>query len=155
MLLLKTQNRDYGERSFYWKKLVCAFGCWLNNISLFWQITTHWNSRYIELNRMKKFIFFDIVSLTLCLESLILQQGADSSMVEGKQQKFGTILKYSEMFNLLYYLLLRIILYFHHRRISRYANILFLLRKSLGTFWESSQERPWIFTVTFKWKHKW
>ena len=33
---------------------------------------------------MKKFIFFDIVSLTLCLESLILQQGADSSMVQGE-----------------------------------------------------------------------
>ena len=37
---------------------------------------------------MKKFIFFDIVSFTLCLESLILQQGADSSLVEGKLIKF-------------------------------------------------------------------
>ena len=37
---------------------------------------------------MKKFIFFDIVSFTLCLESLILQQGADSSLVEGKSIKF-------------------------------------------------------------------
>ena len=57
--------------------------------SLFWQITTiHWNSTHIEPHRMKKFIFFDIVSFTLCLESLILQQGADSSLVEGKSIKF-------------------------------------------------------------------
>ena len=61
-----------------------VIGCWLNNTSLFWQITIHWNSGYIEAHRMKKFIFFDIVSFALCLESLILQQGADSSMVDGK-----------------------------------------------------------------------
>ena len=33
---------------------------------------------------MKKFIFSDLVPLLLCLESLVLQQGADSSMVQGK-----------------------------------------------------------------------
>ena len=39
---------------------------------------------------MKKFIFFDIVSLALCLESLTLQRGADSSMVQGEMFGFIT-----------------------------------------------------------------
>ena len=33
---------------------------------------------------MKKIVFVDVVSLTFFLESLMLQQGADSSMVDGK-----------------------------------------------------------------------
>ena len=33
---------------------------------------------------MKKIVFVDVVSLTFFLESWMLQQGADSSMVDGK-----------------------------------------------------------------------
>ena len=90
LLLVNTSSRSWWkEMIFFERNKVSVIGCWLNNTSLFWQITIHWNSGYIEpRRRMKKFIFFDIVSFTLCcLESLILQHGADSSMVEGKYIK--------------------------------------------------------------------
>ena len=47
-------------------------------------ITLKFKSTRIKIYRMKKIVFVDVVSLTFFLESWMLQQGADSSMVDGK-----------------------------------------------------------------------
>ena len=119
---------------------VSVIGCWLNNTSLFWQITIHWNSGYIEpRRRMKKFIFFDIVSFTLCcLESLILQHGADSSMVQGKYIKKvqNLLLYFLYIFKVVHYNRMNTLnLFYSFRRIPRRNGIKFLLRSSLDTFY--------------------